>query len=65
MLLRQVIGVVLIAVGFMGLFIPIVPGGIIIFLGIEIAGFVLLKDKLTLLKTQTKKIFIERRDVNR
>ena len=65
MLLRQVIGVILIAVGFMALFIPIIPGGVIIFLGIEIAGFVLLKDKLALLKTQIKKIFIERRDVNR
>lgn len=57
MLWKRIIGITLIFAGFIAIFVPVIPGSIIIFLGLEIAGFALLKDKLVMIKTLTKKYF--------
>lgn len=60
---KQILGITLLVAGLIGLILPIIPGGILIYFGLQIAGISLLKDKLPILKAKTKKFFGEESDI--
>lgn len=49
----------LLVAGLAGLILPIIPGGILVYFGLQVAGIGLLKDKLPILKTRARK-FLEK-----
>ena len=56
---KQILGITLLIAGLVGLILPIIPGGILVYFGLQVAGISLLKDKLPVLKTRVKK-FLEK-----
>ncbi|MDO8572561.1 MAG: hypothetical protein Q7S11_02175 [bacterium] len=57
---KKILGIVLILTGLVALVVPIIPGSIIIFLGLEVAGVGLLKDRFPILKARVKNYFKRR-----
>jgi len=59
---KQILGITLLMAGLMGLILPIIPGGLLVYFGLQVAGISLLKDKVPALKTKIKEIFRKEHD---
>ena len=43
---KQILGITFIAGGIIAFFIPVIPGAVLVFLGLELLGITLLRDKI-------------------
>lgn len=55
-LLRHVIGSVLIIVGIAALFLPIIPGGVLVYFGLQLLGITFFRDRFPVWKEKLKAI---------
>lgn len=53
-LFKHIVGSVLIIVGIVALFLPIIPGGVLVYLGLQLLGITFFRDRFPVWKEKLK-----------